>query len=194
MCFLDALTLFQHKSKWKIKCEKLTATRLAASRTAVVGRLFFGSAKNVRVMTNDRINSMKNACTEVTWLAIVVAPKVPWYPGLVSLEKIKEQNLSNYTLYSNDPIAPNIAFEKPNLTFPSNQPYTTLRLVCLGLISDDVQLQSIKLTVKPSNPYYHLIPRKYNYYLFHKNLILVGVKMFCRHITLLPDLSLLIAY
>ena len=50
--------------------KRLTATRLAASKTAVVGRLLFGSAMNVSVMTNDRINSMPNAWTGVTWEAI----------------------------------------------------------------------------------------------------------------------------
>jgi len=56
---------------------ELTATRLAASRTAVVGRLFLGSAMKVRVMTKDRINSIPKAWTGVTWEAIVVAPKLP---------------------------------------------------------------------------------------------------------------------
>lgn len=50
----------------RVKKKKLTDTRVAPSRAAVVGRLFLGSAMNVRVMTNDRINSIPNAWIGVT--------------------------------------------------------------------------------------------------------------------------------
>jgi len=55
----------------------LTATRLAANKTAVVGRLFLGLVIKVSVITKQRTSSMPKAWTGLTCEGIVVTPRFP---------------------------------------------------------------------------------------------------------------------